>query len=627
MRKLAHITLFLFILLSIIVRAEGQLNRNAAPVCYPQSWWAGMKYNRLLLIIRGNGVATGTASISYSGIIIAKQYPGTDRDNSTLFVEIEISPGALPGNAIINVTRGGSNIATLAFELKRRISSVKLGKLSGSDVIYQIVPDRFANGNTANDNIAGQFERAERRNPSGIHGGDLEGIIQNAGYIEKLGATAVELAPLYESNQLVQSYDKFAPTNHYNIDTRLGTFDDCSRMVSAFHARNIKVILTIVLNKTGNQHLFYQTLPLTDWCFPRPQSGVMEVETDAKPIVFGDPYSSKEDVDRNIRIWETFDTPPLNHSIDEVRRYLVQNVLWWIESTGVDGIRIEQTHLNSQQLLKELGKAISDDFPGLNVISAPATDMVVHNYFWKNGSGNEKYFSHSTDMPLYRELMDAFADYQNPNKALLEVYKIIASDRIYDNAINELVLPIDGHDLTRLFTLAEKDPAIFRMYMGFVLTAGRIPSFLYGSEIQMEGLALAGYGFVRGDLPGGWAGDPSSVFTQQGLTLQQRESYLYVNKLLEWRKANADLMESRTIHFEPRDDIYAYFRCANKKKLLVIINNNPDSPRRMESNRFAMTIGNISKVYNVVTGETSMGLGTLILNPKSIMILELTCDN
>ena len=204
------------------------------------------------------------------------------------------------------------------------------------------------------------------------------------------------------------------------------------------------------------------------------------------------------------------------------------------------------------------------------------------------------------------------------------LFRSIASDLIYKNASNQLIVTGDAHDLTRLFTLSDKDPAIFRMYMGFLLTVRGIPSFLYGSEIQMEGLALEGSGFVRADFPGGWKNDQISAFNQASLAVRQRDALRFITTLLQYRKANTELMQGKTIHFEPREEIYAYFRTSGKKKLLVIINNNPDLPRRIESGRFADTVGKIDQVTNIISGETTSGLGNLILNPKSIMILELT---
>jgi glycosidase len=263
------------------------------------------------------------------------------------------------------------------------------------------------------------------------------------------------------------------------------------------------------------------------------------------------------------------------------------------------------------------------EYPKLNLISAPQTDMVIHNSYWKDGAAPNAMFTHVTDMPLNFSMIDAFAEYKKPNEALNEIYKTIASDLIYKDPSNQLITTGDAHDLTRMFTLSDKDPAIFRMYMGFLLTVRGIPSFLYGTELQMEGLALEGSGFVRADFPGGWKNDVVSGFNQNSLLVRQRDGLRFITILMKYRKANPELMQAKTIHFEPREEVYAYFRLAGKKKLLIVINNNPDHPRRIESLRFEDTVGTVDQVTNIITGETTSGLGNLILNPKSIMILEL----
>jgi len=609
------------VLLTVLINANSQ--QRPVTVSYPANWWTGMKNNRVLILIQGSGISGGTVSINYPGIKIIKQYSGVGRDSNYIFVDIEISEISEAGNVSILINSGGRTI-THNFPLNQKRKKTNFQTINGSDVIYQIIPDRFANGNPSNDNVSGFFEQTDRTNPSGVHGGDIVGITKNINYIAQTGVSVVELTPIYESNQLVQSYDKFAPTNHYNIDPRLGTIDDLTLMVSSLQTRQMKVVLTKVLHKIGDQHPFLRNPPIQEWIYRRPE---INVSLNTNNILFADPYASPEDLEKHYSFWESYDIPSLNHNIEEVRRYLIQHVIWWIETTGVDGIKIEDLQLNSHLLIKELCEAIKKEYPSISLIGAPKTDLVVHNHFWKNGLTQESMFTHITDLPLYKRFENSFADYRNSNESLRELYKILASDMIYDDPANQLITIGDAHNLTRLFTLAEKDLSLFKMYVGFLLTARGIPSFLYGTEVIMDGLATGGYGFVRGDFPGGWESDQFSAFNPASLSPRQREAHLFFLKLLEWRKNNPELMKSKTIQFEPNNDLYAYFRSSNQKKLLVIINNNPNSPRRIENNKFIITAGNFNKVINVLTGEVSAGLGNLILNPKSILILELINGN
>ena len=616
MRKIVFLLSIVFVLMPV----ESQSRRDAT-TSFPPSWWVGMENNRVQIIIRGNFIGVGTATINYPGVIIVKQFPGYGRESNYLFVEIEISRTASPGVVPIIISHSGRT-TTHNFQLQQRKKVINPILLNGTDVIYQIVPDRFANGDTSNDIVQGFFEQIDRTNPSAIHGGDILGITKNINYIEKLGVTAVNLTPIYETNQLIQSYDKFAPTNHYNIDPRLGTFEEFSNMVSALQNRHIKVLLTMVLNKMGYQHPFVINRPVQDWIYEKPDINLFITPNNT---LFADPYASKEDLDLHYSYyWADLHIPALNHNIEHVRKFLIQNVIWWIETTQIDGIVLEDLQLCGHLLLKELCTAINKEYPKFNFIGIPNTDLVVHNHFWKDGLLDEQCFSHVSDYPLYMEVQDAFAEYKNTNDALKGVYKTLASDIIYDDPVNQLVIFCDGHDLTRLFTLAEKNMSVFKMYVGFLLTTRGIPSFLYGSEVIMEGLSAGGYGFVRGDFPGGWKGDTFNAFNPTTIPSKQREAYTFFTNLLDWRKNNPELMQSEIVQFEPTDDVYAYFRSAGNKKLLVIINNNPNVPRRMETNRFAKTVGKIDRAKDIITGEVYSGLGNLILNPKSILILELT---
>lgn len=615
MRHLIFITI---LTLSVLFSTTSAQIRTSGTFCWPQNWWIGMENNRVMLLLYGTEMSLNTATISYPGISVIRQFPG--RNNSYLFVEIDISDQTSIGSVPIILTRGERKMPSPVLSLRNKRQPANIPLLKGSDAIYEIVPDRFVNGNPENDNTTGFFERTDRLNPSGTHGGDLKGISNSLDYISQLGITTIALTPLYESNQLVLSYEKFSPTNHYNIDPRLGTVNELNDLVTSCHEKGMKVIITQVLHKIGNQHIIAQKPPFFEWFYER--SSLQKADNNS--VVFADPYASKEDINRYTKIWEAFDTPVLNQELEEVRRYLIQNVIWWIETSGVDGIRIDKTHLNSPALLSELSETIKKEYPGLNLIASPETDMVEHNEYWKKGKGNGPVFTHVTDMPLNSQIVDAFAEYKKTNEALIGIYKTLACDMIYEDPSNQLIFTGDAHDLTRMFTLADKDPAIFRMYSGFLLTARGIPSFLYGTEIQMEGLALEGFGFVRGDFPGGWANDSKSAFVQTSLTVNQRDGLKFITTLLEYRKNNPEIMEGKTIHYKPHDDIYAFIRCSDKKKLLVIINNNPDSPRRLESNSFSASLGEVYQVENVISGEISSGLGNIILNPKSILILEIS---
>lgn len=609
---------FCLILAFMVVVLQPAKAQQSNVKCFPSEWWTGMQYNKLLLTFFGHEMALNNVSVDYGGVSIIRQFPGENK--SYLFVEIEISPSASAGTIPIRFTRANRNVATHNFRLLSRATPHTVSKLNSSDIIYQIVPDRFINSDMSNDNIQGFYERMDRMNPSGIHGGDIQGITHAANYLEQLGVTAIELTPLYESNQLVLSYERFAPTNHFAMDPRLGSLVHLNNLISVYRSKNIKVILTMVLHKIGNQHPFGLNPPFQDWIPPR----AAHTSDGSNFTVFADPYASKEDYRRHTLAWEAFDTPSLNHENKELRRYLIQHVIWWIETTKPDAIKIEKTHQNHPLLLHELTSAIIQDYPELNIISAPETATAALNQYWLKGDTLPFYFTHVTDMPLYNAWEDVFTEFRRSDAILNNIYQTFASDRVYKTDVaDQLIFYGDRHNSTRLFTLAEKDLNLFKMYMGFLLTVRGIPGFLYGTEVLMEGYAPEGNGFVRGGFPGGWPGDQVNAMNRATLSTNQREAVDYIRNLLSWRKNNPELMQGRTIQFEPTNHVYAFFRTSNNKKLMVLINNHPDAPRRIEPSRFAETLGPIGQTLNVVTGETASGLGNLILNPKGILILEI----
>jgi glycosidase len=609
--------IFMFAMLFIASSSKAQASGNKLQ-CWPQEWWTGMEYNKVLLLLHGNSISTASATISHPGVSIINQYGASNK--SFLFVEIEISQNASPGIVPIRIARATTLVGTFNFTLNIRQENYSPLPITGADAIYQIVPDRFVNGNPSNDNIGGLYEQADRSNPSGVHGGDIAGLSNTISYVKDLGITAIELTPLYESNQLILSYDKFAPTSHFSTDNRLGSLDEIKNTIQQYRNSQIKVILTQVLHKAGNQHFLMQNMPDQDWVAKRDLLALDKPNT----VVFADPYAAVEDISSHSNMWESFDNPALNHQNQALRRYLIQHVIWWVESLQPDGIKIDKTHFNHPELLSQLTQILHDNYPGLNILSAPNTTNQAHNAYWRSGGAKDFQFTHVTDGPLKEAANDAFAAYTATHEALTPTYETLAADHIYSNAINQLVYSVDDHTSTRLFTLAEKDLAIYKLHMGFLLTTRGIPSFLYGSELLLDGYSPEGQGFVRRDFPGGWTGDKVSAFNLATLSPAQREALQFTTTVLNWRKNNPEVFEGSMIQLEPFEDVYAYIRVGKSKKLLVIINNHSSAPRRIEESKFQYSIDPTLKVTNIINGEESYGLGNLILSHKSILMLELT---
>jgi glycosidase len=575
-----------------------------------------MAYNTPLLILYGKNISNVRPVFRYYGVNLNTIYP-TPNPNYLIF-DITISEQAAPGSFQIMLPGYGKGNETVMFELLPQGDATDQKTLKATDAIYQIVPDRFSNGNTNNDNPDGLLERSDLTNPSGIHGGDLAGISNHLDYISSLGITTIELTPLYFSDQFILSYERLAPSHFFRIDPRLGSMEEYRSLISNGHQMGLKTIQTLLLNQIGSQHPLVKDPPDETWTIPLAK----EFTVDQNPYLFADPYAASSDKQKYRNSFETMDSPLVNQSNKLMRKHLIQHLIWWVKQSGVDGIRIEKTHLNQPDFLKEALSTLKKEAPGLTIIASASTVSPSHNHYWQTIAPQTP-FTHITDAPLHFALETAFTAYQQFDKALYPLYTTPSADFLYTNATNQLIVYADQHQLSRAFTLAEKDPAIFRMMMGYIFTFRGIPSLLYGSEIMLPGQLGEGSGFVRAPLPGGWPNDKASVFHPNTLWAEQQSALKFMTRLLNWRKDNPDLISGKLTHFEPQNGLYIYLRETSEKALLVIINNNRTDQKRVAFQALALEQGKYRKGYDILSGALSNDLESLIIGPKSILMIEL----
>src|SRR5690606_6453573 len=168
----------------------------------------------------------------------------------------------------------GKKVAfTQKYSLKqRKENSTQRESFNSSDLIYLIMPDRFANGNTNNDNHKETTEKVNRSEPFGRHGGDIEGIIKNLDYIQELGATAIWNTPLCEDNDGRGSYHGYGQSDVYRIDPRYGTNEDYLRLRAELKKRAMKVIMDYGTNQRGAEPWMYKDLPTDEWVHQLPRT-------------------------------------------------------------------------------------------------------------------------------------------------------------------------------------------------------------------------------------------------------------------------------------------------------------------------------------------------------------------
>ena len=588
---------------------------------YPSGWWVDMSYNNLLVIAYGENISNTSISADYPGVKINKII--STQSTSYIFIDMYISPKTPEGVMQLIFKEGNKVIKSYPFSLYKK--SKLEGRNSGitsADVIYQIVPDRFADGNPENDNPKGYFERSDRLNPAGVHGGDIEGITRNLDYISELGVTGIELTPVFESNQFSQSYDHFAITNFYNIDERLGSLNDYMTLINECHKRDLKFIETFVFHQAGKQNSIIVDSPIENWVIPDKKKYLEESNVN----VFSDPYASEVDYNFNKYSWKSFDTPRLNQKDPHLKKYLIQNCLWWIETTGMDGIKIDYTSYNDKEFLHELTSILHKEFPDLSIISDVESGFPCQVEYWVQRNDHPQqfsaYFTHSSDYPLRSNICEAFSSYDKPTAGLMYLYDIITRDFVYENPDNNFVF-MDNHHLDRAFNVADKELSQLKMMLAYELTIKRTPTILYGTEVLQEGLAKMGPGFVRSDFPGGWQGDAVNAFTQKGLSSDQREFFEYIQKLLNWRKGSEANHTGALTHYRPSKGMYVYFRTTELKNVMVIFNNDPDEQKRVDFKKYKENLMNFKFARDVMTGDIYSDFSGIMVYPKSVMILEL----
>lgn len=588
----------------------------------PAFWWVDMPANELQLMIYGKDVAHSRASISYENITIKKQVAG-DSPNY-LFVYLEIGRNAKAG--VIKVSlKNGKKENIINYELKNRTNeSFRNLGFDSSDVIYLLMPDRFANGDPNNDTIEGMLEAADRSNPSGRHGGDLRGVQNNLDYIKELGMTAVWLTPVFENDMTTEyhGYHGYAATDMYKVDRRFGSNDEFVSFVKATHDKGLKVIMDMIHNHIGDQHWWMKDLPFKDWVHDQAKYG----NTSFRGVVASDPYASEYDLDKLQKGWFVNEMPDLNQHNEELAFYLIQNTLWWIEYSGVDGIRMDTYVYPYADYMARWAKEVLEAYPNFNIVGESWVETVPHESYWQEdkegeGDGYNSNLPSVTDFQIQFALRDAFTQNFGWDTGIMKLYYAVSQDRLYSDPKKNVIF-MDNHDISRFFATVNRDVEKFKMAYAYLLTTRGIPQVYYGTELAMDQTQFDGDGYKRADMIGGWAGDERSVFSKEGRTENENDMFDYVAKLTNWRKNSKAIHNGKMTHFLPDNNVYTYFRYFEGEKVMVIMNANENQIEHDLSKYVEMLYGH-SVGANVMTGENVSLDKALKLPAKSVSIFEL----
>ena len=580
----------------------------------PPNWWTGMRWSTPQLLLYGTGLDGVTVESSDPAVRVRSVHPGLTPQHA--FVTLEISAKARPGELKLRLRKGAERLEVGWPLLARPDTAGRHRGFGPADVIYLITPDRFANGDPGNDTVAGYEEGVDRSARYGRHGGDIRGIIRRLDYLRGLGITAIWCNPLLENNGR-NSYHGYAATDLYRIDPRFGTNDDYAELVREAHRRGLKVVLDHVNNHIGVGHPWVESPPMADWLNGTPGSHL--------PAYHGkfelhDPNSDSLTKARATLGWFAPSMPDMNQRNRFLANYLIQNTIWWMESTGLDGIREDTYPYVDPSFAAEWCAAVRREYPRTNIVGEVWIQNPVYLGPYQSGSplnrGVDTHLPSVTDFGLYDAFHRVFAE----STGVWPLFGALTQDFVYADP-HGLVTFLDNHDIARIMYRVREDTSRFLRAMTVLMTVRGIPQILYGTEIGMVG--GRDHGSLRADFPGGWPEDARDAFAAAGRTPLEQALFERVRGLIRLRTSRAALTRGRFVHFAPQKEVYCYARVADGDTLFVVLNNGPGAVE-VERRKFAAYLGESSPLRDAVTGAVPEGVegGRVVVPAGSIMVLE-----
>ena len=604
----------LLLLLCILMLQAQQLKVE------PSFWWSGMQEPELQLMIHGEGIASYTPSVTSNDVTIKESVRLSSPNYQIIYLDLTQSKAQ---QFDIVFTNGKKQI-TYKYKLKERDPKRKnIETFDSSDVLYLIMPDRFANGNPENDQIPMRMPyTVDRSSPDARHGGDIEGISNHLDYLSDLGVTAIWLNPVLENDMEGGSYHGYATTNYYKVDPRFGTNEEYAQLVADANEKGLKVVMDVIFNHCGSDHPWMKDVPSKDWFNNLDEY----VQTSHMKEVYFDNYASDYDTKRLTDGWFVPTMPDLNQRNRHVAKYLIQNSIWWIEYTGINGIRQDTYPYADYDMMIDWCNAVDKEYPGYNIVGEAWLNNSIGTAFWQENSvvNNKKNTELKTvmDFKLMGLTHTAFSEETGDwNGGLHGIYDHMTYDYIYPDIYHVLRF-LDNHDTDRFLSELPTNLSTFKQAVTFLLTIPGIPQLYYGTELLMHGNKSKGDGYIRLDVPGGWPGDKENQFSSDSRSDIQNEAFDFLQKLLNWRKGNRVIAEGRMKHYVLQKGVYLYERYLGDKKVVIVMNGTTNNVE-IELDRYAETLDGKSQALDIISNQNIQLSNTLNLTPKQTIILEL----
>lgn len=603
-----------------VFQANAQVKINRID---PTDWYVGMKDPTLQLMVYGQGIRGAEVTTDYPGAKIDSLVRLDSPNYLLIYLNLD---GAKAGQLPLNFTLNGKK-KKVSYTLKdREMSGEQRMGFTNRDVLYMLMPDRFANGNTKNDALKTMQDAVcDRQAPSLRHGGDLEGIRQHLDYFNELGVTALWLTPVLENdrpadNNKYSTYHGYATTDYYRVDPRFGTNADYRNLVAEAHQKGLKVVMDMIFNHCGDYHPWNKDMPSANW-FNHPHYGL---QTSYKLTPVLDPYASKIDKAETVDGWFVSSMPDLNQRNPHVMTYLIQNSKWWIETVGIDGIRMDTYPYADREAMAQWMKALDTEYLNFNTVGETWVTEPPYTAAWQKDSKlseTNSYLKTVMDFAFFDRInMAKNEDTDDWWKGMNRIYNVLCYDYLYENPRSVMAF-IDNHDTDR-FLGDGQDTDALKQALALLLTIDRIPQLYYGTEILMNGTKAVTDGNVRKDFPGGFPGDAHNAFTAAGRSAEQNAMFEWLSRLLHWRQTSDVIAQGTQVQFIPWQGVYVIARQHQGRTVLTVINGKK-AEATMAVKRYAEVIGHATTATDIPTGATVDLTKDVTLPGRCALVLEL----
>ena len=601
----------------------------------PTNWFADMQDPTLQLMIYGKDIKFADVTTDYPNVKIDSLVRLDSPNYLLIYLNLK---GAKPGEITLTFSNKNGKKTTKKFQLKaREMAGADRKGFDISDVLYMLMPDRFANGNPKNDVIKGMEDQlCDRNEPSLRHGGDLEGLRQHLDYFTDLGVTALWLTPVLENDRPADggkhsTYHGYATTDYYRVDPRFGTNEEYKALVDECHKKGLKVVMDMIFNHCGDYHPWakgtridengktIKDYPSKDW-FNSPNYGL---QTSYKLTPVLDPYASKVDMKETVDGWFVPSMPDLNQRNPHVIKYLIQNSIWWIETVGIDGIRMDTYPYADRQAMADWMKVLNKEYPNFNTVGETWVTEPAYTAAWQKDSKLSDINSNLKTVMDFA-FFDRLSQAKNEEtddwwKGWNRIYNSLCYDYLYTDPSSVMAF-IENHDTDRYLGNGKDSTALKQAY-ALLLTMKRIPQLYYGTEILMNGTKTETDGNVRQDFPGGFPGDKVNKFTREGRTKAENAMFDWTSRLLHWRQNNDVINKGTQTQFIPHHGVYVLARQYNGKTVLTILNGKK-ADNQVDVTRYAEVIGSHTTATDVLTGATVDLTKNIPLTQRQAMVLS-----